>query len=62
MGSWGANADFDWPFIGLRAFRYGDRKYFFGRDDELDVLQFQVKQKRFVTVVGRIGQGAASPR
>ena len=60
MGSLGANADFDWPFIGLRAFRYGDRKYFFGRDDELDVLELQVKHKRFVAVVGRSGCGKSS--
>ena len=60
MGSWGASADFDWPFIGLRAFRYGDRKYFFGRDDELDVLELQVQHKRFVAVVGRSGCGKSS--
>ncbi len=60
MSSWGASAGFDRPFIGLRPFEYSDRKYFFGRDDELDVLEFQVKQDRFVAVVGRAGCGKSS--
>src|SRR4029077_5717688 len=62
MGSWGASAPCDWPFIGLPAFEYGDRKYFFGRDDELDVLELQVKHKRFVAVVGRSVCGDSSLR
>jgi hypothetical protein len=44
----------------LRPFEYSDRKYFFGRDDELDVLDLQVKQNRFVAVVGRSGCGKSS--
>jgi len=55
-----ASASFDRPFIGLRPFEYSDRKYFFGRDDELDVLDLQVKQNRFVAVVGRSGCGKSS--
>jgi hypothetical protein len=60
MSSWGASAGFDWPFIGLRPFEYRDRKYFFGRDNELDVLELQVKQNLFVAVVGRSGCGKSS--
>jgi hypothetical protein len=60
MSSQGGPADFDRPFIGLRPFEYSDRKYFFGRDDELDVLELQVKQDRFVAVVGRSGCGKSS--
>ena len=56
----GGSAGFDRPFIGLRPFEYSDRKYFFGRDDELDVLELQVKQNRFVAVVGRSGCGKSS--
>ena len=48
------------PFIGLRPFEYSDRKYFVGREDELDVLELQVKQNRFVAVVGRSGCGKSS--
>lgn len=59
MGS-RASAGFDRPFIGLRPFAYSDRKYFFGRDDELDVLELQLKQSRFVAVVGRSGCGKSS--
>jgi hypothetical protein len=60
MSSWGPPAGFDRPFIGLRPFEYSDRKYFFGRDDELDVLELRVKQDRFVAVVGRSGCGKSS--
>jgi hypothetical protein len=60
MISRGASASFERPFIGLRPFEYSDRKYFFGRDDELDVLDLQVKQNRFVAVVGRSGCGKSS--
>ena len=60
MRSGGAPAGFDRPFIGLRPFEYSDRKYFFGRDCELDLLEHQVKQNRFVAVVGRSGCGKSS--
>jgi hypothetical protein len=60
MGSGGKPAGFDRPSVGLRPFEYSDRKYFFGRDDELDVLEFQVKRNRFVAVVGRAGCGKSS--
>jgi hypothetical protein len=60
MSSWGAPAGFDRPFVGLRPFEYSDRKHFFGRDDELDVLECQIKQNRFVAVVGRAGCGKSS--
>jgi hypothetical protein len=60
MHRWGELADFDQPFIGLRPFKYSDRKYFFGRDDEVDVLELQVEQNRFVAVVGRAACGKSS--
>jgi hypothetical protein len=60
MSSWGALAGLDRPFIGLRAFEYSDRDYFFGRDEELDALELQVLQNRFVAVVGRSGCGKSS--
>jgi hypothetical protein len=60
MSSWGGTSGFDRPFIGLRPYEYSDRKYFFGRDDELDVLELQVKRDRFVALVGRSGCGKSS--
>jgi len=60
MGSLGASAGFDRPFIGVRPFEYSDRKYFFGRDNELEVLERKLKQNRFVAVVGRLGCGKSS--
>jgi hypothetical protein len=56
----GASAGFDRPFIGVRPFEYSDRKYFFGRDNELEVLERKLKQNRFVAVVGRLGCGKSS--
>jgi energy-coupling factor transporter ATP-binding protein EcfA2 len=50
----------DAPFIGPRPFAYDDRKYFFGREDELDALESRVKQNRFVAVVGGPGCGKSS--
>jgi WD40 repeat protein len=50
----------EWPFIGLRPFQYGDHGYFFGRTDELDELEPQVTQKRFVAIVGGSGSGKSS--
>jgi energy-coupling factor transporter ATP-binding protein EcfA2 len=60
MGPFQATADCDRPFIGLRPFAYADRAYFFGRDDELDLLKSRVRQSRFVAVVGRPGCGKSS--
>jgi hypothetical protein len=60
MHHWGAPSDVDRPFIGLRPFEYSDREHFFGRDGEVDVLELQVKQNRFVAVVGRTGCGKSS--
>jgi hypothetical protein len=55
-----ATAGCDRPFIGMRPFEYGDHRYFFGRENELDVLEPQIKQSRFVAVVGRSGCGKSS--
>jgi hypothetical protein len=60
MGTFRAAVGCDRPFVGLRPFAYGDRDYFFGRDDELDLLKQQVRQNRFVAVVGRPGCGKSS--
>jgi len=50
----------DRPFIGLRPFEYSDRRYFFGREGELDALELQIEQNRFVAVVGSSGCGKSS--
>jgi hypothetical protein len=60
MSSRGVSAGCDRPFVGLRSFGYSDRRYFFGRDDELDLLELQIKQNRCVAVVGRAGCGKSS--
>ena len=48
------------PFIGLRPFQIGDHAYFFGRDEEIDVLVRQVRKNRFVSIVGSSGSGKSS--
>ena len=50
----------EWPFIGLRPFEYDDHEYFFGREQELDVLEPQVTKQRFVAIVGGSGSGKSS--
>jgi hypothetical protein len=59
MNHLGAFAGFD-PSIGLRPFKYSDHNYFFGRDNELDALEGQIKRSRFVAVVGSAGSGKSS--
>jgi hypothetical protein len=60
MNSRRASTAIERPFIGLRPFEYSDREYFFGRDEELNALELQVKRNRFVAVVGRSGSGKSS--
>jgi len=60
MSSRGAAAGSERPFVGLRPFEYGDHKFFFGREGELDALERQIEQNRFVAVVGRSGCGKSS--
>jgi WD40 repeat protein len=60
MSSYLKFASSEWPFIGLRPFQYGDHEYFFGREQELNVLDPQVTQKRFVAIVGASGSGKSS--
>jgi WD40 repeat protein len=60
MNSYLKFASREWPFIGLRPFQYGDHEYFFGREDELNLLESQVTQKRFVAIVGGSGSGKSS--
>ena len=45
MSSYLKFAGSEWPFIGLRPFQYGDHECFFGREEELNVLEPQVTQK-----------------
>jgi hypothetical protein len=59
MHSWGALAGFDQPFIGLRPFKYSDRRYFFGRYDKLDVLELH-QTEPFRSLVGRAACGKSS--
>jgi hypothetical protein len=47
------------PFIGA-TFRIPRPGVFFGRDGELHMLELQVKQNRFVALVGRSGCGKSS--
>jgi WD40 repeat protein len=44
----------------LRPFQYDDHEYFFGRERELDRLEPQVTQRRFVAIVGGSGCGKSS--
>lgn len=48
------------PFPGLRAFTEDDADIFFGRGRETDALVQQVKNSRFVAVVGASGSGKSS--
>ena len=47
MSSYLKSASSEWPFIGLRPFEYDDHEYFFGREEELNVLEPQVTKKSF---------------
>src|SRR5207245_11054952 len=60
MSSYLKFASPEWPFIGLRPFQYDDHEYFFGREEELNVLEPQVTQKPFVAIVGGSGSGKSS--
>jgi ABC-type multidrug transport system fused ATPase/permease subunit len=60
MSSYLKFAGSEWPFIGLRPFQYGDHECFFGRDEELNVLQPQVTERDFVAIVGGSGSGKSS--
>jgi energy-coupling factor transporter ATP-binding protein EcfA2 len=50
----------EWPFIGLRPYQEEDEEYFFGREEELNVLKPKVEQNRFVAIVGSSGCGKSS--
>jgi AAA ATPase domain len=55
--AWDANRS---PFPGLRSFTEADTDIFFGRGYETDALSQQVKDNRFVAVVGASGSGKSS--
>lgn len=60
MSSYLKSASSKWPFVGLRPFQYDDHDYFFGRDEELKALESQVRNARFVAIVGGSGSGKSS--
>ena len=48
------------PFPGLRAYRFEDADYFFGRDDQIFGLYRLFDHSRFIAVVGGSGSGKSS--
>jgi WD40 repeat protein len=50
----------DAPYVGLAAFQPGDADRFFGRDALVDDLVKQVREHRFVGVIGASGSGKSS--
>ena len=60
MSAYLKSASNEWPFIGLRPFRYDDHAYFFGRDEELHALESQIRHAPFVAIVGGSGSGKSS--
>ncbi len=50
----------DRPFPGLRAFRYEDSAYYFGRTQHIYSLYRMLDRSRFVAVVGSSGSGKSS--
>ena len=50
----------DRPFPGLRPYRFEDRSFFFGREDQIFSLYRLFDHSRFVAVVGNSGSGKSS--
>ena len=48
------------PFIGLLPFGYSDHEFFFGRSQQVDILEPLVAQRKFVAIVGNSGSGKSS--
>jgi WD40 repeat protein/energy-coupling factor transporter ATP-binding protein EcfA2 len=48
------------PFPGLRPFGYGDRDFFFGREDQIFSLYRLLDLSRFIAVIGSSGSGKSS--
>lgn len=48
------------PFPGLRPFAFEDRKFFFGRDDQVFAIYRLLDLSRFIAVVGTSGGGKSS--
>jgi eukaryotic-like serine/threonine-protein kinase len=48
------------PFVGLRAFDFGDANWFFGRERETAALTRRIRSSRFTAVVGPSGSGKSS--
>lgn len=48
------------PFMGLAAFQYGDREYFFGREALVNDLLSRLGRHRFLAVLGPSGCGKSS--
>ncbi len=50
----------DRPFAGLRAFRFEDHEFFFGREAQIYSLYRILDRSRFISVVGSSGSGKSS--
>src|SRR6266567_4339155 len=50
----------DWPFVGLRPFSFEDRGIFFGRSEQIDVLEQLIIHRPLVSVIGSSGSGKSS--
>ena len=48
------------PFVGLRSFTYEDHPFFFGRTEQVAVLERALRRDRLLSVVGSSGSGKSS--
>jgi len=48
------------PFVGLNAFSYYDRSYFFGRDREIEDIIKRLEQSNILAIMGDSGSGKSS--
>ncbi|MDI2073048.1 AAA family ATPase [Bradyrhizobium sp. Mp27] len=55
-----AAASVEHPFIGLLPFGYWDHEFFFGRNQQINILEPLVAQRKFVAIVGTSGSGKSS--
>ncbi|PZO38151.1 MAG: hypothetical protein DCF19_16910 [Pseudanabaena frigida] len=48
------------PYVGLEAFDQKTAQYFYGREEQLDLLLRKIEKSRFVPVIGASGSGKSS--
>ena len=48
------------PFPGLRPFSPDEREYFFGRENESEVIAAKLLRNRFIALTGESGSGKSS--